>query len=79
MSKISVPELTELFIFLIFLDESGFGMFLDKSKKDSGGPLFSMEIEELWGAFSLRLGYIIVILRIGESNNITDQIHPLKR
>jgi len=31
LTKISIPKLTELFIFLIFLNESCFGMFLDES------------------------------------------------
>jgi len=72
LTIITVPILTELFILLVFLQSSDFGMFLNESHENSCCPLFSVEVKEFRCTFSLRLIDVIVKIRIGEINNHSD-------
>lgn len=60
LAVVAVPVLTELFVFFVLFYSCYFGVFLDESQKDSGGPFFGMEIEKLWGAFGLRFVNVVV-------------------
>lgn len=78
LTKISVPKLAEFFVFLIFLNECCFGMFLDESQKNSCCPFLSVKIKEFRGSFRLWLTNVVIKLWIIETYNSSDKVHPIK-
>lgn len=73
----SKPMIRKGSIILLFIVTMSFGMFLNKSQKNSSCPFFRMKIIKLFSFSHLNIFRMLVINRIARSDDCMKESHPI--